>query len=215
MAPTNGNVDPKRTVAQGYDRIAGGLLERRRETPPSGRKQAYLERLTREMPDGAWVLDLGCGPGEQAAWLSARFRVAGVDISRAQLALARKRAPDAALLLADMCSLPLQPGSFAAIAAIYSIIHVPREEHEPLFATLYGALRPGGRLFAVLGANAWEGTETNWLDLGAAMFWSHFDAATGLALLERAGFKIEDAKTEPDELVGSGAHLYVLAEKPR
>ena len=213
--PTIGDANRKRTVAEGYDRIADGLLGRRRETPPSGRKQAYLERLTEQIPDGARVLDLGCGPGEQAAWLSTRFRVAGADISRVQLALARAHAPNAALLLADMCSLPFKPGSFDAIAAIYSIIHVPREEHEPLFATLYDALRPRGRLFAVLGANAWEGTETNWLDLGAVMFWSHFDAATGLALLERAGFNIEDAKIESDELVGGGAHLFVVAEKPK
>ncbi len=207
-------MDPKRIVAEGYDRIAGRMLGRRRKTPPSGRKQAYLERLTGRLADGVWVLDLGCGPGEQAAWLSARLRVAALDISRAQLALARSEAPDAALVLADMCSLPFRPGSFAAIAAIYSIIHVPREEHEPLLRRLYELVLPGGRLLAVLGANAWEGTETNWLDLGAAMFWSHFDAPAGLEMLERAGFRIEDAKVEADELTGSGAQLFVLAEKP-
>ncbi len=204
----------KRLVADGYDQIANGLVGLRRASAPSGRKQAYLEQLTSGIADGAWVLDLGCGPGEQAAWLSTRFRVAAVDISRAQLALARAEAPDAALLLADMCSVPFTPGSIAAIAAIYSIIHVPREAHEPLFAALYDALRPGGRLFAVLGASSWEGTEANWLDLGATMFWSHYSSATGLALLEQTGFEIEDAQIEPDELLGSGAHLFVLAEKP-
>ncbi len=208
-------MDQKRIVAEGYDRIAGRLLGRRRKTPPSGRKQAYLERLTGRLADGAWVLDLGCGPGEQAAWLSARLRVAALDISRAQLALARSEAPDAALVLADMCSLPFKPGSFAAIAAIYSIIHVPREDHARLLATLHDALRPRGWLLAVLGANAWEGKESNWLDLGAEMFWSHFDAPTGLEMLERAGFRIEDTKVEADELTGSGAHLFVIAEKPR
>ena len=204
----------KRLVADGYDQIAHGLVSMRRAGTPSGRKQAYLEQLTSGIADGAWVLDLGCGPGEQAAWLSKRFRVAGVDISRVQLELARAEAPDAALLLADMSSLPFRPGSLAAIAAIYSIFHVPREAHEPLFATLYDTLRPGGRLFAVLGATSWEGIEENWLDLGATMFWSHYSSAIGVALLEQAGFEIEDAQVEPDELVGSGAHLFVLAEKP-
>lgn len=204
----------KRLVADAYDQIANGLAELRRAGTPSGRKRAYLERLTKGIADGAWVLDLGCGPGEQATWLSERFRVAGVDISRVQLALARAEAPDAALLLADMCSLPFRPGSIAAIAAIYSIFHVPREAHEALFATLYDALRPGGRLFAVLGADSWEGTEENWLDMGATMFWSQHSAAVGVALLEQAGFEIEATQVEPDELVGSGAHLFVLAEKP-
>ena len=206
--------DAKRLVADGYDQIAHGLAGLRRAGTPSGRKRAYLEQLTRGIEDGAWVLDLGCGPGEQAAWLSERFRVAGVDISRVQLALARAEAPDTALLLGDMCSLPIRPGSVAAVAAIYSIFHVPREAHEPLFATLYDALRPAGRLFAVLGANSWEGTEENWLDLGATMFWSQHSAAIGVALLEQAGFEVEDTRVEADELVGSGAHLFVLAEKP-
>ena len=209
-----GRSAPKLLVAAAYDRIAERLLGRLRETPPSGRKQAYLERLTEGLPDGGWVLDLGCGPGEQAAWLSERFRVFGVDISRSQLAIAREQVPGAAFLLADMCSLQFKPASFDAIAAIYSIIHIPREEHEPLFGNLHRFLKPGGRLFAVLGAGAWEGTESNWLDLGADMFWSHFDAATGLRLLERTGFNVVQSNIEPDSL-GEGAHLFVIAKKPR
>ena len=208
------SLDPKRVVAEGYDRIAEGLLGRRRETPPSGRKLAYLERLTGRLADGAWVLDLGCGPGEQAAWLSTRLRVAAVDISRAQLALARSEAPDAALVLADMCSLPFKLGAFDAIAAIYSIIHVPREAHEPLLRHLYELLRPGCRLLAVLGAHAWEGTEEDWLGLGAEMYWSHYGREENIEMIERAGFRIEGAKVEADELTGSGAHLFVLADKP-
>lgn len=209
------DVDRKLLVARGYGKVAEGLLGLRRKTPPSGRKQSYLERLTEGLPYGAWVLDLGCGAGEQAAWLSKRFRIVGVDISRSQLALARQRAPSATFLLADMCSLQFKPASFAAIAAIYSIIHIPRNEHEQLFGTLHRILKPGGRLFAVLGAGSWEGTEANWLDLGAEMFWSHHDVETGLGLLRGAGFHVVYSKVEPDELTGSGAHLFVLSEKPR
>lgn len=207
-------MNQKHLVAAGYDRIAEGLLQQQRQAPESGRKRAYLEHLTEGLPEGAWVLDLGCGPGvPHAQWLSERFRVVGVDISRGQLALATKHAPRVTFLLADMCSLQFRPGSFGAIAAIYSIIHVPREEHEQLFSSLYRFLTPGGRLFAVLGAGAWEGTEVNWLDLGAEMFWSHFDADAGLKMLERAGFRTLHSTIEPDTL-GPGGHLFVLAERP-
>lgn len=205
----------KRLVADGYDRIGAGLLRRRRETPPSGRKQSYLEQLTSGVPQGGWVLDLGCGPGEQAEWLSERFSVAGLDISLGQLAAARERTARASFLLGDMCALPFRPASVDAIAAIYSIIHVPREEHLPLFRALFATLRPGGRLFAVLGSTSWEATEENWLDLGATMYWSHFDGEGELELLREAGFDIQASAIEPDELVGEGAHVFVLAEKPR
>ncbi len=206
-------MDPKRLVADGYDRIAEGLLRGHRPSP-AGRRRAYLERLTDGLPDGAWVLDLGCGPGvPHTEWLSRRFRVVGVDISRSQLMIARRHVRCATFLLADMCSLQFRPESFDAIAAMYSIIHVPRGQHERLLQDLFAFLKPSGRLFAVLGAGAWEGTEPNWLDLGAEMFWSHFDADTGLSLLRSARFRPVESKIEPDNL-GGGAHLFVLAEKP-
>ena len=207
-------MNPKRMVADGYDRIADGLLLCQRSDAPVGAKQRYLERLTGGLPDGGRVLDLGCGPGRQAAWLSERFRVVGVDISITQLALAGRAAPAASFLLADMSSLQFRPASFDAIAAMYSIIHVPRDEHARLLRDLYLFLKHGGRLFAVLGANDWQGTERDWLGFGTEMYWSHFDAEAGLDLVRAAGFTVEQSSIEPDTLIGEGAHLFVLAEKP-
>ncbi len=204
--------DHKRIVAAGYDHIAEGML-RLNGGEQSGPKLGYLTRVTEGLLPDAWVLDLGCGPGLQSAWLAERFRTVGSDISAGQLALARERAPGASFLLADMSSLAFAPASFHAIVAFYSIIHVPREEHVPLFASLYGWLRPGGRLVVVIGANDWEGSESNWLDLGADMWWSHFDAQTGLDMLRDAGFEIVESKIEPDSFIGVGAHLFAIAEK--
>jgi hypothetical protein len=69
------------------------------------------------------------------------------------------------------------------------------------------------KLLVVLGSNAWEGSDRDWLELGAEMWWSHFDARTSRQLVERAGFHILTSNIEPDNLEG-GAHLFVLAEKP-
>jgi SAM-dependent methyltransferase len=110
-----------------------------------------------------------------------------------------------------MSSLPLRAGSFDAIAALYSIIHVPREQHETLFAELRGLLRPGGRLLAVVGQNDWEGSESDWLVPGAEMWWSHYDAETYRGLLPDLGFEIIESDVVPDPL--GGAHLFVAAER--
>ena len=203
--------DHKRTVASSYDRIAGEMLRLAASEPP-GRKIGYLERATEGLSPDARVLDLGCGPGLQSAWLAERFRTMGADISRGQLALARERAPEASFLLTDMSSLAFAPQSLAAIVALYSIIHVPREEHAALFASMHRWLKPGGRLLVVIGANDWEGGESNWLDMGADMWWSHFDAQTGLDMLRAAGFAIVESKIEPDSLIGEGAHLFAICE---
>ena len=208
-------MNEKLLVARGYDRIAEGF-QRRAESKEFGRKRAYLTELIAGLPDGARVLDLGCGAGDPVLRdLDGRMCVVGVDIARGQLALARRVAPRAGLLLADMCALPLRPASFDAISAFYSIIHVPKDQHGPLLRALYGLLRPGGRLLAVLGARAWEGAEDDWLGLGATMWWSHWDAETGLRLVREAGFRVARSQYEPDHLDdGPGGHLFVLAERP-
>ncbi len=204
--------DHKRTVASSYDRITADMLRLATSEPP-GRKVGYLERATDGLSSDARVLDLGCGPGLQSAWLAERFRTAGADISRGQLALARQRAPEASFLLADMSSLAFAPQSFDAIVAFYSIIHVSREEHAALFASMHRWLKPGGRLLVVIGANDWQGSETNWLDMGAGMWWSHFDADTGRDMLRAASFAIVESNIEPDRLIGEGAHLFAICAK--
>jgi len=205
-------MDFKRIVARGYDRIADEYLKQRQRTLKP-HMTSYLDRVMDGLPAGARVLDLGCGPGvPYAAYMSERFDVVGLDISQRQLALARSLVPRAGFVLADLCSPPFKPASFDGIVALYSIIHVPREEHEALFGGLRGLLRPGGRLLAVLGARAWEGTEQGWLVPGVEMFWSHFGADTYLRMVERTGFRLLLSALEPDPLDG-GAHLFVVAER--
>ena len=204
--------EPKRTVAEGYDRIADVYLHWRERTPKQ-RITTYLDRVTELLPNGARVLDLGCGGGvPYAAMLSGRFDVIGVDISAGQVALARRLVPGATFLRGDMSSLAFRPGAFDAIVALYSIIHVPREEHESLLQHLYELLRPAGRLLAVLGRDDWVGRESDWLVPGVEMYWSHFDADTNQRMVERAGFRTLGVQIEPDPL--DGAHLFVVAEKP-
>ena len=206
----------KRLVAGAYDHMAEGFLARLREMP-SERFTAYLERVTEGLDRQARVLDLGCGAGVPfTRWLAARARVVGVDISRGQLALARRNVPETSLLLADMCSLQFRAASYDAITALYSIIHVPREEQEALLGTLGSFLKPGGRLLAVFGYNDWEGSEENWLGLGATMYWSHYGADAYGPMLERAGFRVLQSAFEPDNIDDSGgAHLFVIAERAR
>ncbi len=85
-----------------------------------------------------------------------------------QVSLARKNVPNATFLQADMTTLDFQPASFDAIAAFYSIIHVPRSEHAQLLGSISAWLRPGGLFVASMGASSTEtGFEQDWL--GAPM----------------------------------------------
>jgi SAM-dependent methyltransferase len=205
--------DPKRIVEEGYDRIAERHLAWAQRTR-SEERERYARLLLGLLPEGATVLELGCGAGlPSTRQLAQRLRVTGVDISPRQLELARVNVPDATYIQGDMCRLDLPPESFDAVAAFYSIIHVPQHEQSRLLRNVAGWLRPDGILIASLSARRTDaGYEEDWL--GAPMFWSGFDAATNRGLVEEAGLHIELERIETADEDGTPvSFLWVVARK--
>ena len=89
-------------------------------------RDRFVEAFAKRLPDGARVLDLGCGAGlPSTRQLARRFYAVGVDISETQLGLARKHVPDATFRRGDIAELELPEASFDGITALYSISHVP------------------------------------------------------------------------------------------
>jgi ubiquinone/menaquinone biosynthesis C-methylase UbiE len=196
-----------RLVRSGYDRIA----ERYASAALAGRTEttyyrSFLDRCIDRLPDGALVLDLGCGAGIVAAELATRSRLVGVDLSIEQLRLAQRRAPNALFVQADMTRLEIRDRSLDAVAAFWSIIHVRRELHAELFGRIRRWLRPGGTLFGTLGSGDNPDERADFY--GAPMYWSHFDAETNGHLLADTGFGMEQADVVED--MGE-SHLWVIA----
>lgn len=189
--------EAKRIVASGYDRITRSYLDLVEAMPPAVRLK-YLDMLLGSLPAGSRVLELGCGAGAPMTLaLAARFDVVGLDISSNQLGLARVNAPAAALVRGDMVCLPFRGARFDAVAAFYSMTHVPRAEHTALLAEARRVLRAGGLLVVTTGAaDVPDFHEHDWL--GAPMFFSHFDGATNTRMVEEAGFTITSSEDEPE-----------------
>jgi SAM-dependent methyltransferase len=173
----------------------------------------FVNELADRLPEGGRVLDLGCGNGTKTARLASRFEVTGVDISERQLELARAAVPGAFFVQADFVELDVPAESFDAVTALYSIVHVPREEQPALFARILGWLKPGGLFLASLSHVGGEDRVDDWL--GVDMFFSGFDADTNRRLVREAGFEllVDDLvwMREPESEV---AFLWVLARKP-
>jgi SAM-dependent methyltransferase len=205
--------DVKRLVEAGYDKIAQQYLAwtKKGDSPRVRYLQPILDRLPAE---SAKVLDLGCGAGIPCAQiLSLHAHVTGVDISAAQIALAQQHVPEATFLQADMMAVDFPPDSFDAVAALYSVIHLPRIEQGVLLSRVARWLRPHGQLLVNVGVSDDPGfIDPEWL--GAPMYWSSYDAQTYLDLIRRAGFSVRSADhVSEDEDGQTVVFFWIRAEK--
>lgn len=202
----------KLSVQAGYDTLGPrfGEWDERIEGDPWER---FLDELVARAPKGGRVLDLGCGNGMKIARLAGSFELVGVDVSEEQLRLARARVPEATFVHGDFAELDFPAESFDAVTALYSVMHVPREEHRALFGSIARWLKPGGLFLAALshvGGDDWTG---EWL--GVEMFFSGFDAETNRRLVHEAGFELVlDELVWMREPQGEIAFLWLLARKP-
>ncbi|MGD0273364.1 MAG: class I SAM-dependent methyltransferase [Gaiellaceae bacterium] len=203
----------KMIVRAGYDAIAERYLAWS-ESVGNDPRARFFGELAGRLPDGARVLDLGCGAGIPSTRLLAeRFEVVGVDISEVQLQLARKNVPEATFVHGDFSELAFPDESFDGITAFYSISHVPRDEHARLFARVAGWLKPGGLFLATLGANGSPDWTGEWL--GFPMFFSSHDAKENRRLLRDAGLSLVlDEVVAVREPEGEVTFLWVLTQKP-
>lgn len=204
-------VDPKKLVASGYDAAAERYVG---WSAGDRARERYTDLVQRALPEGACVLDLGCGAGVPTARrLAECFVVTGVDVSRRQVELARRNVPSATFVHADMADLSFPAGSFDAVVAFYSIVHLPREEHAGLLRLVADWLKPGGLFVASMGSSASEGgVQEDWL--GVPMYFSHHDARTNRRLVEEAGLCVIRAdEVAQDEDGKRVTFLWMVARK--
>jgi len=96
-------MDAKDIVKSSYDVIAAQYVAVRNEETEDVR---LLQELMARLPEGAKILDAGCGAGVPIAkLLSQRFDVIGVDFSETQIELARQAVPQARFICQDMTEL--------------------------------------------------------------------------------------------------------------
>lgn len=205
--------DPKAVVESGYDAMAQRYLATFVDGVSDDPRVRYIAELASRLPDGAAVLELGCGAGVPATSLLAqRFDVLGVDISAAQLALAAERVPAARFLKADMTALEFPDASFDAVTAFYCFNHIPLAEQPGLIAKVAAWLRPGGLFLACFGTGASPDAVETWLDV--PMFFASSDPDTNRRRLADAGLVLHiDDVLVTEFPLGRETWQWVLAER--
>ena len=108
------------------------------------------------LPEQPRVLDLGCGPGHEAARLHAQgAEILGIDISKQSILIARKRNPGCEFLEADFMDIDGSIGRFDGIFSAGSLIHMPFDQLKVAVKTITSVLKPGGYILIIFQ----EGTE--------------------------------------------------------
>ena len=214
VANPRGARNPKDVVARGYDAIALRYAEW--ASAIQAPTMRWVRELLAALPDGSDILELGCGRGVPATReLARRHHVTGVDISAAQIALARHHVPEAVFVHADAAELELPTDSYDAVVSLFMFGHLPRPEQGPLLRRIAAWLRPAGLLLTTLGTGDSPGEiDPDWL--GAPMFFASFDPETNRELLRAAGFELLRDEVVPQEEQGHGlvSFMWVLARRP-
>ena len=139
-------LDPSMTYSCAYFKGGAQTLE------AAQRAKLDLVCTKLDLQPGERILDVGCGWGSFAMHAAAHYgvEVVGVTLSEEQVKLGRERVSEAGLQdkiqirFADYRELPGE--QFDAISSIGMVEHVGEERIDLYMRTLWGLLRPGGRL---------------------------------------------------------------------
>ena len=168
----------------------------------------FIERFLGFLPQGATVLDLGCGGGSPVAlhMVAQGFRVTGVDSSPTLISLCRTRMPDQEWAVGDMRSLALGR-RFDGVLAWDSFFHLRHKDQRTMFDIFAAHAAPA----AILMFNAGPGhSEAVGSYRGDPLYHASLDASEYETLLAGSGFDfIEHSINDP----AKGGRIFWLARK--
>lgn len=171
-----------------YDQRAAQYAETFGSATPGG----LLRRFMAMLPEGGAVLDLGCGPGQSAAFLAeAGFHVTAMDPSRGMVEAARKIGIE--VQQAGFEDLDAH-AAYDGIWCNFALLHAARDDVPAHLTRMQAALRPGGFLHLAVKS----GTGTSRDAIGRR--YTYFEMDELQSLLGDAGFEI--LATETGEEVG-------------
>lgn len=148
---------------------------------PSDTPSETLAEFIAGLPDGAHVLDLGCGPGTSARHMArAGLRVTAVDASEEMIALAAKiEGVQAKQAVFDDLT---ETAEYHGVWANFSLLHAARQDMPRHLSAIHRALKPGGLFHIAVKAGLGEERDR------IGRFYTYYTEAELTGLLHDAGF---------------------------
>ncbi len=205
-------------VRSSYDKIAEEYARRiYNELDDKPLDRELLDRFAASVRGAGPVCDLGCGPGHVARYLHERgLDVFGIDLSISMVEIARRLSPGIRFYSGDLRALDLPDGSWSAIVAFYSIIHILPSDLTGVFRELGRVLHPGGSLFLAFHVGG-EPLHVEEMWGQAVNFDAYFFRPEHVEdCLKSAGFEVQEVIVRPPypEVEYQSTRAYVFAVKP-
>jgi len=164
-----------------YERMAKDYADRVRADERTG-MQTFLS----DIKPGARVLDLGCGPGNDAAAMAkAGYDVLAVDAAAAMVTLAASQEGVTAQQ-AQFDDIPTL-GQFAGIWASFSLLHAPRADLPRHLSDIHAACDPRAPFCIGMKTGTGEGPD----QLGR--HYTYYSDSALRGALDAAGFTVSEA----------------------
>lgn len=156
------------------------------------------------------ILDLGCGNGNETAILCKKgLNVTALDISDELINEAKKKAPEAKFIKADIRTLPIENSSIDNALFIATFHHLKNNNDRlKCLKELHRCIKPNGRvLMSVWTKKGMKGGKyLSWGSSSKKRYYYFFEKQELLNLVEMSGFKVINSKN-------SGENLFVEFQK--
>lgn len=167
---------------------------------------------------GAEILDLGCGPGNNITTvksLDESCKFTGVDLSDELLAIAKTIHPECTFINQNICDLKgLNLGQFNTVIASFCIVHLSNEEAEGLVGYIVEKLVDGGSLYLSFMEGKPAGFESTSFS-NEEIYFNYYQRDYILKMLEKHDLrgKIVSEEKYPEEDGSFTSDVFIFAVK--
>jgi SAM-dependent methyltransferase len=206
---------------QGYNKVAAAYARAfidEQDKKPMDREM--LQRFATETAGKGLVCDMGCGPGQIAAYLYDHCglkTVLGMDLSPRFIEEAQKLHPQIPFRQGNMLAINEKEAAWAGITAFYCLIHIPHSQIVDALKELKRVLIPGGVLLLTFHIGSDIVHVDQFFEEQVSLDFIFFEPQEMEGYLQAAGFERIETRTRPPyapEVEHQSHRAYIFAYKP-